>query len=70
MVRSTGSQPRISVKVRGRKWDAADAGDWADREAFRRGDDAGIGPGQRRGNGEAAGRPSIPGPRSGRSEAS
>jgi hypothetical protein len=36
MVRSTGSQPRIRVKVRGSKWHAAEAEDWADPEAFRR----------------------------------
>jgi hypothetical protein len=34
MVRSTGSQPRIRVKVRGSKWHAAEAEDWGDREAF------------------------------------
>ena len=36
MVRSTGSQPRIRVKVRGSKWHAADAEDCANLEAFRR----------------------------------
>jgi hypothetical protein len=33
MVGSTGSQPRIRVKVRGSKWRAAEAEDWGDREA-------------------------------------
>jgi hypothetical protein len=34
MVGSTGSQPRIRVKVRGSKWRAAEAEDWGNREAF------------------------------------
>jgi hypothetical protein len=34
MVRSTGSQPRIRVKVRGSKWHAAEAEDWGNREAY------------------------------------
>jgi hypothetical protein len=45
MVRSTGSQPRIRVKVRGSKWHAAEAEDWGEREAFRRDRDGGIGGG-------------------------
>jgi hypothetical protein len=53
MVRSTGSQPRIRVKVRGSKWHAAEAEDWGDREAFRRDREGGKGVGQWRGNGEA-----------------
>jgi hypothetical protein len=53
MVRSTGSQPRIRVKVRGSKWHAAEAEDWRDREAFRRDREGGKGVGQWRGNGEA-----------------
>jgi hypothetical protein len=34
MIGSTGSQPRIRVKVRGSKWRAAEAEDWGNREAF------------------------------------
>ena len=45
MVRSTDSQPRIRVKVRGSKWHAAEAEDWGDREAFRRDRDGGRGAG-------------------------
>jgi hypothetical protein len=45
MVRSTGSQPRIRVKVRGSKWHAAEAEDWGDREAFRREREGGVGAG-------------------------
>jgi len=41
MVRSTGSQPRIRVKVRGSKWHAAEAEDWGEREAFHRDRDGG-----------------------------
>jgi hypothetical protein len=69
MVRSTGSQPRIRVKVRGSKWHAAEAEDWGDREAFHRDREGGKGEGQWRGNGQAGGgwgmgRPLVPGPRS------
>jgi hypothetical protein len=49
MAGSTGSQPRIRVKVRGSKWHSAEAEDWADRETFRRDREAGGGMGRRAG---------------------
>jgi hypothetical protein len=67
MVRSTGSQPRVRVKVRGSKWRAAEAEDWGDREAFHRDREGGKAESQWRGNGEAGeawGRPPVPAPRS------
>jgi hypothetical protein len=45
MVRSTGSQPRITVKRRGSKWHAADTQNLRDRNASRRDSEAGRGAG-------------------------
>jgi hypothetical protein len=42
MTGSTGSQPRIRVKVRGSKWHAAEAEDWVNREAFHRDSERGV----------------------------
>jgi hypothetical protein len=42
MVRSTGSQPRVTVKRRGSKWHAADAESLRDRDAPRRDSEGGV----------------------------
>jgi hypothetical protein len=43
MVGSTGSQPRVRVKVRGSKWHAAEAEDRGNREVLHRDSEWGIG---------------------------
>ena len=42
MVRSTGSQPRVTVKRRGSKWHAADAQSPTERDVSRRDSDGGL----------------------------
>jgi hypothetical protein len=52
MVRSTGSQPRVRVKVRGSKWHAAEAEDRGNREALLRDGEWGDHPARDPGHGD------------------